>query len=85
MTPEEEEPVPLELQEFTQENPTNLFLLMKKKVQEDKEREEQERLKKMEELEQLKKKKMIRFLKEDAKSHLDTLFEDLYTHVKNFA
>jgi hypothetical protein len=33
----------------------------------------------------LKTRKVIKFLKEDAKSHLDTLFEDLHAHVKNFA
>ena len=29
--------------------------------------------------------RMKKFLKDDAKIHLDTLFEDLFQHVKNFA
>jgi hypothetical protein len=41
LTPEEEEPLPIELQSFTQEQPTHLFELMKKKVQETKDREEE--------------------------------------------
>lgn len=85
ITTEEEEPLPEELKDFeidkTKTETNKLFELMKLKIEEDKNMIEMERAER--ENERILKIAMV--LKEDSKVHLDSLFEELYNHVKNFA
>lgn len=85
ITEEDAEPLPAELQDFevtdaARNNP--LLRLMQQKVEENKMAEAA----KQEEARAAVQKKLLRQqLKDDAKVHLDTLFEDLFSHVNSFA
>lgn len=80
---EEDEPLPEEIQEYgvTEQKDNKLLNLMKTMVEEAR----IEEIKKTDEENELKIRLKRRHLKDDAKVHLDTLFEDLFSGVKNFA